>query len=36
MTNNFGDIKETVDVDMIMNRLSQMLEEEVATSVVMG
>lgn len=36
MTNNFGDIRESVDVDMIMNRLSQMLEEEVATSVVMG
>lgn len=36
MTNNFGDIRETADINRIMEELARMADEELATSVVAG
>lgn len=36
MTNNFGDIRETADINKIMDELARMADEELATSVVAG
>ena len=36
VTNNFGDIRETADVNKILDEIERMVDEELATSVVMG
>lgn len=36
MTNYFGDIRETADINKILEELDRMVDEEIATSVVMG